>query len=200
MILTDYFRAIPDQTWSNAVQCDVRYGTIRLPEDDDFDLTSLEQLRSVSNQFCSYGITPLIVEPLPNALHDHIKLGDALRDECIEKFIILMKNLHEIGITTVCFNFMAHYGWTRTSMNIPERAGAYVTGFQLNDFVPDSYSISHDEVWNNYTYFIKAVIPYAEKYEIKMALHPDDPPLHCLGNTARIFTSLDAINISVICS
>ncbi len=192
MILTDYFRAIPDQTWSNALQCGVHHGVIRLP-DDDFDVTSAEQVRSISERFRSYGITPLVAEPLPNVLHDHIKAGDSMRDECIEKFIILMKNLHEIGITTVCFNFMDHYGWTRTSGKIPERGGAYVTGFKLQDFVPDTYSITHDALWANYSYFIKAVIPYAEKYDIRMALHPDDPPLDFLGGTARIFTSLDEI-------
>lgn len=37
------------------------------------------------------------------------------------------------------------------------------------------------------------MIPYAEKYGVKLALHPDDPPLEKLGGVARIFTSLDAI-------
>lgn len=193
MVLTDYFRSTPDQTWRNALQCGVQHGVIRLPDDDDFDFTSYEQIRCIADRFLAYGITPLVIEPLPNALHDHIKIGDPMRDECIERFVILLRHLHEIGITTVCFNFMAHYGWTRTSNSIPERGGAYVTGFQLRDFVPEPYELTHEELWEHYTYFIKAVMPYAEKYEIQMALHPDDPPLPYLGNTARIFTSFSAI-------
>lgn len=193
MLLTDYFRDTPDLTWDIALQCGVRHGTIRLPDDKTFDVTSAEQLRTIHERFQSRGITPLLLEPLPNVLHDHIKYGDQKRDECIEKFIVLMKNLHEIGITTVCFNFMAHYGWTRTSKNLLERGNAEVTGFSIQDFIPDTFQITHSQLWGNYTYFIKAVLPYARKYEIKLALHPDDPPLPTLGGTARIFTSLEAI-------
>ena len=114
MILTDYFLSTPDLTWELAVQSGVTHGVIRLP-DGDFDVTSLSQLKAVADRFVSHGITPKIIEPLPNSLHDHIKAGDNLRDEAIEKFICLMSNLKEVGIDTVCFNFMVHYGWTRTS-------------------------------------------------------------------------------------
>lgn len=202
MLLTDYFRAVPDLTWNIALQCGVRHGTIRLPDDTKFDITSTEQLLTVCDRFKSHGITPVILEPLPNILHDHIKYGDSKRDECIEKFILLLKNLHETDINTVCFNFMVHHGWTRTSCNLPERGGATVTGFSLSDFRSASFQMTHEQVWDNYIYFIKAVIPYAEKYEIRLALHPDDPPLPTLGDTARIFTSLDSIRrgIQVVAS
>lgn len=193
MILTDYFRSTPDRTWELALQSGVSHGVIRLPEDEEFDPTELSQVKAVTDRFLSHGITPLIVEPLPNALHDHIKLGDERRDESIEKFIKLMANLRETTVDTVCFNFMAHYGWTRTATDLPERGGAKVTGFKLENFEADPTVISAESMWNNYEYFIKAVIPYAEKYGIKLALHPDDPPLPKLGGVARIFTSLDAI-------
>lgn len=198
MILTDYFLSTPDLTWELAVQSGVTHGVIRLPE-GDFDVTSLSQLKAVTDRFVSHGITPKIIEPLPNSLHDHIKAGDNLRDEAIEKFICLMSNLKEVGIDTVCFNFMVHYGWTRTSDSILERGGAKVTGFSLKDFKPDGFKISKEQVFENYIYFIKAVIPYAEKYGIKLALHPDDPPLDTLGNVPRIFTSLDNIKKGINC-
>ena len=31
-------------------------------------------------------------------------------------------------------------------------------------------------MWNNITYFLKAVIPVAEESGVRMALHPNDPP------------------------
>lgn len=198
MILTDYFLSTPDLTWELAVQSGVTHGVIRLPE-GDFDVTSLSQLKVVTDRFVSHGITPKIIEPLPNSLHDHIKAGDNLRDEAIEKFICLMSNLKEVGIDTVCFNFMVHYGWTRTSDSLLERGGAKVTGFSLKDFKPDGFKISKEQVFENYIYFIKAVIPYAEKYGIKLALHPDDPPLDTLGKVPRIFTSLDNIKKGINC-
>jgi mannonate dehydratase len=108
-----------------------------------------------------------------------------------------MKNLREVGISTVCFNFMAHYGWTRTATGLPERGGSAVTGFSLADFKPDATVLTREAMWANYEYFVKAVIPDAEKYNIRLALHPDDPPLPNLGGVARIFTSLDAIERGV---
>ena len=193
MIISDYLRSEPDITWDIALQSGVRHGVIRLPENVDFDPTELSHIKDVTDRFLSRGITPLIVEPLPNALHDHIKTGDVMRDESIEKFIRLMANLKETTIDTVCFNFMAHYGWTRTASDIPERGGARVTGFKIEDFKDDGTIISADDMWNNYEYFIKAVMPYAERYGIKLALHPDDPPLDTLGGVSRIFTSLEAV-------
>ena len=52
--------------------------------------------------------------------------------------------------------------------------------------------ISHDQVWANYEYFIKAVMPTAEKCGVRMALHPDDPCLPSLGGYARIFGNIEA--------
>ena len=197
MLLTDYFYSEPDAAWSLALQCGVTHGAIRLPDDPDYDFTDLSALKAIADRFKSHGITPVVLEPLPNQLHDHIKTGDALRDEAIDKFIKLMSNLHMVGINTVCFNFMAHYGWTRTDTMLPERGGATVTGFSLDRFSPDEYMLERDRLFYNYEYFIKAVIPYAERYDIRLALHPDDPPLEGLGNVARIFTSLDAIKRGV---
>ena len=44
-------------------------------------------------------------------------------------------------------------------------------------------------MWQNCEYFIKAVMPVADKFKVKMALHPDDPPVSPLRGIARIVTS-----------
>ena len=193
MILCDYFRPMHDLTWRLANCLGVDNGVIRLPEDEDFDPTSLSMLENVTDRFRANGIEPIIIEPLPHSLHDHIKLGDEKRDESIEKFIKLLENLPKVGITTVCFNFMAHYGWTRTSKTLPERGGSFVTGFRLEDFQDDGSILTEKKLRENFDYFMKAVLPTAERVGVKLALHPDDPPLEKLGGVARIFTSLEKI-------
>lgn len=197
MILTDYFRSERDICWDYALQCGVRHGVIRLPEDKGFDYTDSSHWDSLYKNFTDFGIKPIILEPLPNELHDHIKAGDDKRDECIDKFIKMLPIMDRLDIRTVCFNFMAHIGWLRTNDSIPERGNALVTGFDLNQFKPIDASITKEELWDNYTYFIKAVIPYAEKHGIKLALHPDDPPLERLGNVSRIMISYDNIKKAV---
>lgn len=193
MILTDYLRAEPDITWDYALQCGVRYGVIRLPETADFDITNEAHWNRICAEFEARGIKPLVLEPIPNNLHDHIKAGDGMRDECIDKLIAAFPHMNKCGITTICFNFMAYIGWLRTSSSIAERGGALVTGFDLKDFQKTNDFISEHTLWKNYEYFLRAVIPEAEQWGIRLALHPDDPPVACLGGVDRIMISLEAI-------
>ena len=195
MILTDYFRYPKDSTWDIARQCGVEHGVIRLPETSEFDLTNASHWKQVYHDFINFGIKPMIIEPMPNELHDHIKIGDEKRDESIEKVIRMFPIMEQLDIRTICFNWMAHIGWLRNK-NIEERGGATVTGFCLADFIPTGERITETELWDNYEYFLKAVIPYAEKYGIQLALHPDDPPMH-LGNVARIMTSYENIDKAI---
>ncbi|MBQ3023058.1 MAG: mannonate dehydratase [Clostridia bacterium] len=186
MILTDYFRSDHDAAWDIAKQCGVEHGVIRLPERTDFDLTDKSHWKAVYDKFIDFGVKPIIVEPMPNEVHDHIKAGDGKRDECIEKVIKMLPIMKELGMESICFNWMAHIGWYRTNDKIVERGGAFVTEFNLRDFKPTDKCITADELWKNYEYFLKAVIPYAEKNGIKLALHPDDPPVPRLGDVERI--------------
>ncbi len=197
MILSDYFYSKKDITWDYAVQCGVKKGVIRLPETEEFDITNFSHWKEIHKNFTDFGIDPIVIEPMPNILHDHIKIGDEKRDECIEKVIKMFPIMEILNIGTICFNFMAHIGWLRTSSDIKERGGAYVTGFDINDFVPDKKEISEYRLWENYEYFIKAVLPYAEKHGIKLALHPDDPPINKLGSVSRILTSYENINKAI---
>ena len=197
MILTDYFRSERDLTWDFAKQSGVSHGVIRLPEDSDFDLTNKSHWDTVYKRFTDFGITPVIIEPMPNELHDHIKAGDQKRDECIEKAIKMFPIMRSLNIDTICFNWMAHIGWLRTSSDIPERGGALVTGFDMKDFKDGGKSITEKKLWDNYEYFLKAVIPEAEKYGIKLALHPDDPPVKKLGGVSRIMISAENIRKAI---
>ena len=196
MLLTDYFRYPKDATWDIAKQSGVSHGVIRLPETGDFDLTDASHWQTVYDGFMDYGLKPVIIEPMPNELHDHIKAGDEKRDECIEKAIKMFLIMDKLDIRCICFNFMAHIGWYRTKNDYIERGGARVTGFDINDFKPVEAKITKDELWANYEYFIKAVLPYAEKHNINLALHPDDPPRD-LGGVERIMTSADNIDRAI---
>ena len=197
MLLTDYFRSQHDATWDIALQCGVRHGVIRLPEDADFDICNKAHWNDVHKRFTDFGIKPVFIEPMPNALHDHIKAGDALRDESIEKVIKMFPIMRDLDIGAICFNFMAHIGWLRTRSDFPERGGATVTSFDMEKFAPTGAKITVDELWYNYRYFLDAVLPEAEKYGIKLALHPDDPPVPRLGDVERIMISQENIRNAI---
>lgn len=192
MILADLLDGQNKNTWYVAKQCGVKHAVIRLPE-TDFDVTSDSDMRGYYDKFTSFGLTPIVIEPMPNHLHEHIKRGDEQRDACIEKVCKMMAVLDKLNLRTICFNWMAYIGWLRTSKDLEERGGAKVTGFNLRDFHSETPKITAKQLWENYEYFIRAVIPYAEKYDIRLALHPDDPPLAALGDTERIMISYENI-------
>lgn len=198
MILADYLLSQPGLTWDYARQCGVNHGVIRLPETPEFDLTDRRHWQEVVDRFLNAGIRPVAIEPMPNALHDHIKAGDALRDASIDAVRRMFPIMDALEIRTICLNFMAHIGWYRTSHTFAERGGAQVTAFRREDFVcPTEACISPEELWGNLEYFLKAVVPEAEKYGIRLAFHPDDPPVAQLGGVSRILISPEAVDKAI---
>jgi len=135
-----------------------------------------------------------------------------LREEALSHYRELLESMGRLGIKLLCYNFMVGKGWSRTGVR-EGRGGAKATYFSVNNSLtqsPQSSLSSREEtlrtsrtsreeliltaeqVWANYEYFIRAVMPTAEKCVVRMALHPDDPCLDSLGGYARIFGSIEA--------
>jgi mannonate dehydratase len=83
----------------------------------------------------------------------------------------------------------------RPGRGVPGRGGARVTAFDMAQAkgAPLTHGREYpaDELWANYQYFIRAVVPVAEEAGVRLALHPDDPPVPSLGGVARIFSSFE---------
>ena len=99
----------------------------------------------------------------------------------------------KVGIPMVLYNFTVGVGWVRSKADTRDRGGAMVTSFDLaetNQLGPlPTGPITEEKLWANLEYFLKAVMPTAEKAGVQMALHPDDPPLSPLRGVSRIMTS-----------
>jgi mannonate dehydratase len=50
---------------------------------------------------------------------------------------------------------------------------------------------SKDEIWENYTHFIKQVAPVAEEAKVRIGFHPSDPPTPSMFGVAHIFANFD---------
>lgn len=125
-----------------------------------------------------------------------IKLGLEGREEDVERYCCMLENMGKLGVKLLCYNFMFP-GWYRTHQSLPERAGAMVSGFSYETALAQPASkfapVSEQQLWENYHWFIEMVMPVAEANHVKMALHPDDPPVSPLHGIARILTSAAAI-------
>ena len=129
-------------------------------------------------------------------LSDRITLGLPGRDADLATVCESIANMGRAGIPIYCYNFMAVFNWLRTSNDIVGRGGALVTRFdagQLAD-VPDTYAgaTTDQQMWENFEYFLRRVLPVAEQAGVKLALHPDDPPMSPVRGLARIFRDIDA--------
>lgn len=194
MVLAEYLHGDEGLLWDYARQAGIQNAVVRAP-DKDFNLTAYEDWAQLKERYLRGGFSPCVLEPVPESLYCHIKTGDFKRDESIEVFIKMLAVLDRLDIRTICANFMAYTGWYRTASRPLERGGAIVTEFDHRK-CPDRFPvrISHDDLWKNLAYFLKAVVPELERYHIRLAFHPDDPPVEQLGDVQRILTSSKAMD------
>jgi mannonate dehydratase len=166
--------------------------TVALPDAKPWEF---EAVSAVKNSWDKAGLKLEVIEG-PPALSEKTKLGLEGRDEEISNFISFMKNLSKVGIDTICYNWMPVISWARTTNDRPGRGGALVTAFDyedIKDLSPTKYGeVSKELLWKNLEYFLKAVVPDAEKYGIKLAMHPDDPQVDSIRGVSRIMTTADA--------
>ena len=120
-----------------------------------------------------------------------IKEGQPERDLWLERYRELLGSMEKLGIKLLCYNFMIGKGWARTGVR-EGRGGAQATCFRLAEVPAAELKITAEQAWSNYEYFLKNVIPTAEKHGVRMGLHPDDPCLPELGGYARIIGSVAA--------
>lgn len=149
-------------------------------------------LAGIQTRYAAAGMTIAGVESHPVPA-EKIKLGLDGRDEEIENYIAAIEALGRVGIPLVCYDFMAGIDWYRTSVNTPGRGGALSLAFDYQAAERQGLTrwgrVSEDRMWRNLEYFHKAVIPAAERAGVRMALHPDDPPVSPLRGIARILIS-----------
>lgn len=72
------------------------------------------------------------------------------------------------------------------------RAGRRLSTPPTLPSIPPGYTLTADRLWQNYQYFLKVVLPVAEFVGVRLALHPDDPPVPEVGGLPRIFGRVDA--------
>ncbi len=151
---------------------------------------SYEIIRGTRERFAEYGLK-IDCALMEGYRTRRIQLGQPGRDEDIEKFNAFLTDCGRLGIRTSHIDF--HPGNTYTTNMVLTPRGYEAREFSLSDFrdrVEERMfdrEYSADDIWANYTYFLKAVLPVAEKANIKLAHHPDDPPISPMNGVAKVF-------------
>ncbi|WP_343210705.1 mannonate dehydratase [Anaerolentibacter hominis] len=174
----------------------------------------LNRLKAMKEEINGAGLEVEVIESVN--IHEDIKKGLPSRDRYIDNYISTLKNLGEIGIKCLCYNFMPVLDWARSDLAFPLEDGstamAYrhekvlemnpgkmadtmaskARGFALPGWEPERLSVMQQDIefyqsmsqetyWENMKYFLDAVVPCAQEYDIRMAIHPDDPPWPLYG-------------------
>jgi mannonate dehydratase len=125
------------------------------------------------------------------------------REQKIEEYKTYIRTLAKVGIYYSTLGYVANGIWS----SAPEttRGGARARAFDLSKDPTGNWDgrvfkgpLTHgrvyteQEMWDNYTYFIKAVVPVAEEAGVRIGIHPEDPPMPVLGGVPRcVFGNFD---------
>jgi mannonate dehydratase len=150
-------------------------------------------LLRTKQRYESAGFKLAVIEARPP--YNLVKRGLPGRDAEIDAICTLIENMGKLDIPVWCYEWMTDFNWTRTNMNTPSRGGSIVTSFDaelLRNAPPTELGPIDDEaLWANLEYFLRRVVPVAEKANVKLAMHPDDPPLSPIRGVARIMRSVE---------
>ena len=174
-------------------------------------------VRALVDKVEAAGLKFEAIENVPTHFYHKAMMGLDGRDEQIENYQNTIRAVGRAGIPVLGYHFMPNSVWT-TDRTAPTRGGAVARQFDmsvveanadnldlLRSYMPttlgrassmplfgkDGPVITEDQMWANYEYFIKAVLPVAEEEGVRLALHPDDPPVPMLGGVARLFYKPD---------
>lgn len=138
-----------------------------------------------------YGITlyNLMIGGFPNCIY-----GRPGRDQEIEMLHQSIRAAARAGLPVIEYNFYAH----RLVEGYYAQEGRGGSGLTAYDYersknlppLPEIGTHSLDQLWKNAEYFLKAVIPVAEKEGVRMALHPNDPPVPLSRGSGQVMATL----------
>ncbi len=156
------------------------------------------KLRKLKVELEQYGLK-IGVALLPQeegSQHWNVRLGRPERDGEVEDVCRSLEILGGEGISVAeyVFNMAAVFG----SDSLPSgRGGATVRHFDYEKAkqapVEPGWEATEEEVWDRITYFLERVVPVPEQAGVKLACHPDDPPVPTLRGETRVLGSMEGM-------
>lgn len=183
-----------------------------------------EDLVRMKKSYEKAGLSMEVIESVP--VHEDIKRGAPTRDALIANYCQTIRNLGEVGVRVICYNFMPVFDWVRSELHYETEDGSNCLAYSqssLDRIDPKKQSLSlpgwdesytkeelaellrayekvdEEALFENLVYFLSRICPVCEESGIKMAIHPDDPPwsLFALPRIIRSEESIDRLFAAV---
>jgi mannonate dehydratase len=137
-----------------------------------------------------------------------VLLDGPQKKQQMERLKQIIRDMGRAGIPVLGYNFSLAGVWGRTHGNVA-RGGAGTVGFHAPEQPPiprgmvwnmvydtDTFDpqgqhgvvapVTQEQLWERFRWFMDELLPVAEEAHVRLALHPDDPPMPSLRDTARL--------------
>src|SRR5689334_5233064 len=178
---------------------------VSMPATDSWTYEWMRGLRAAIN---AEGLELEAIENFePGHWYDVLLDGPKKREQ-MEHLKQIIRNMGKAGIPVLGYNFSLAGVWGRDHGNAA-RGKAGTVGFHAPAeppiprgmvwnmvydpavFDPEGRNgtigtVSQEQLWERMTWFLQELLPVAEEAHVRLALHPDDPPMPTLRGTARL--------------
>ncbi len=160
------------------------------------DLRTADGFKQIKQRYADAGITVYNIGNSDVHNMSEVTLNLPGRDKKIDDYKQYLRNLGEAGIYYTTYAHMGNGIWNSgretirgSEARVFDMASPNKVGVWGNNkfYEPLSHGrvFSPEEIWDNYTHFIKEVAPVAEENSVRMGIHPDDPPVPVLAGVPR---------------
>lgn len=164
------------------------------PRTESGELATVEDWERLRRKIESHGLTLSVIESI--RLSDRAMLGQPGRDEDIQAFCQSVLRMGAAGIPILCYGWAPRLHVLRTSRTRRVRGDARATAYEhhLIEDAPltEVGEVSAEQLWESLSYFLQIVVPVAEEAGVKLAMHPNDPPISPIRGMARIMSTPEA--------
>ncbi len=154
------------------------------------ELCHYEHLARLVDTVADAGLTLYNVGAMSVAKSPQIHLAGPERERDIARFAQLLRDLGRAGIRTTTFTWEPDRVWSSAP---GQSRGAVARQVDLAELRSHPHThgreYSLDELWRNFAYFMRHIIPVAEETGVRLALHPNDPPTDILGGVPCLINS-----------
>ena len=182
-----------DEKWPLAKQMGVDHAVTLSDPKPDHPLADYQTMALLKKRYEDAGLDLQVVEgwiPMEN-----IRRATPEREREMELVQRTVENMGALEIPVLCYNWMAYFNWLRTSVTTRLRGGALTSSYDHSVMSrqpgANKLRITEAELWDNLQWFLERMVPVAERAGVKLAMHPDDPPLSPIAGVPRIMSSVE---------
>ena len=156
------------------------------------EMRSAEGFLAIKKRYADAGITVWNIGNTSVHNMPEVTLSLPGRDRKIEEYKQYIRNLGKAGIYYTTYAHMGNGIWSSGTttmrgakarefdMASPNKRGVWIDQ-TWTEPLSHGREFTKDEIWENFTHFIKQVAPVAEENSVRIGIHPDDPPVPVLA-------------------